>query len=572
MYFLPFKENDIARETALSNLLSAILIDFEKDGELERRIDNYFNLAPHLKEVFKPGYPVKVGNRKYPLRIGKVSEKKLEEILENMMEKWIISVDESQHNNKAVMHQSVFFRGSLAYGIKIGTDKEKILAVLSSFKISEDFEYIKQSVELKTYIQNLLVAIYAVSILLAQGERIYSVIIDGPLIKMLAPFLFTTFPKEEMEELFAIDKDLRDNLPSITEFLIPTWEKEEFKSEILKEPFTVFDIAEGKLLELIKNSTVYREILEEIAEKEFFAKEVKPFKEAVVRESNGRYYAGKHYPGLVLYFFLIRILVDLGKEFGFSVISCVKSSEKSTELLRLYYLRALARYLNENTNSKLYKIIIGMMGNKLDPEVALRKQKLKELFLKYGLTDDFIMTFSLEFDENSANYLTPVEIRRHRGRKANEEEVFEVEGERYKVRNEQFGSANKEQEEWLEKILLKKILPPSSYRFLMSYVRTTEMKFPLRIEFPSYLEDRIEEVIGSVYLLSIPYRNYGIPIVLKYVDELVRIPTKTIQTLSKGLITERMFSILRNKEMDTIPLHQIIHNLLGFLKRDFYSR
>lgn len=570
---LPFIENDFAKNEALSDILSAIIVSLEERSEIDVKINNYLDLVPLLREVFEKKYKLQAGNNEYVLSIKTIHEKKLREIFEQIKGKWVIAVDESQHDSETIINSSVFFRGSLAYGMKISEkEEEKVLAVLSSFKVSEDIEEVKRKVELQTYIQNLLVAIYAVTILATQGEEIHSVIIDGPIIRMLAPFLFVTFSKDELEKLFAIDPELEEKLPESSKVFIPEWKKVIFQSEVLNQKskpvnFNVFEIAAGRLLSYIEKSDTYRKIIKNIKKRnEFSQGKLSNFKREVT--------SGKRYPGLAVYFFLLRILIDLSKELGFLLISCVKSSERSTEFLRVYYLQALARYLEENKFSSLFEKIKEVSGIKnFQPKSFLEEGKLEKVFLEYGLRDDYIITFSLDFNENSANYISPLEIRRYRSRRINREEIFEREDSEYQMFNMQFGSANEGQETWLEKILLREILNHREYKFLMTYVRTTEVKFPLRIEFPSHLESKTEEIVGSIYLFSAPYRHYGIPIMLKYVDELVRISTGTIQTLAGWLIKERMIAELMNKELkDKMTIKQVINELLGIIKRDFYSR
>jgi len=542
---LPFIENDLAKNEALIDILSAIIVSLEEKSEIDEKINNYLDLVPLLRTYYKKKYKLKTGNNEYVLSITAIHEEKLREIFEQVKGKWVIAVDESQHDNETIVNSSVFFRGSLAYGIKISEkEEEKVLAVLSSFKISEDIEKVKRKVELQTYIQNLLVAVYAVIILATQGEEIHSVIIDGPIIRMLAPFLFVTFSKDELKKLFAIDPELEENLPESSKAFIPKWKKVHFQSEVLNwksKPvnFNVFEIAAGRLLSYIEKSDTYRKIIKNIE------KRTNDFSEGELLNLKREVTLGKRYPGIAIYFFLLRILIDLSKKLGFLLISCVKSSERSTEFLRVYYLQALARYLEENKLSLLFEKIKNLSSTKnFQPKSFLEEGKLEKIFLEYGLRDDYITTFSLDFQENSANYISPLEIRRYRSRRINREEIFEREDSEYQMFNMQFGSANEGQETWLEKILLREILNQNEYTFLMTYVRTTEVKFPLRIEFPSHLKNRTEEIVGSVYLFSAPYRHYGIPIMLKYVDELVRISTGTIQTLAGLLIKERMIAEL----------------------------
>lgn len=50
------------------------------------------------------------------------------------------------------------------------------------------------------------------------------------------------------------------------------------------------------------------------------------------------------------------------------------------------------------------------------------------------------------------------------------------------------------------------------YRVLMSYVRTTPLREPIRIEYFDLEHFQpAKRVIGPIYLMSLPYQQYGLP-------------------------------------------------------------
>ena len=106
----------------------------------------------------------------------------------------------------------------------------------------------------------------------------------------------------------------------------------------------------------------------------------------------------------------------------------------------------------------------------------------------------------------------------------------------------------------------------------MAYVRTSELKSALRVEFPELSFEDYEELLQMVYLMSSLYRNYGIPIVLKYADDLVRVSTETVNQLAKGLLREKVIRELLESSGNSREAVEVIKHLLVGMKRDFYSR
>jgi hypothetical protein len=83
------------------------------------------------------------------------------------------------------------------------------------------------------------------------------------------------------------------------------------------------------------------------------------------------------------------------------------------------------------------------------------------------------------------------------------------------------------------------------YRVLMTYLRTTPLREPVRVE---YFDLRgvatHRKLIGSIYPLSLPYQEYGIPVILYYADKLARTPVSIIRTIIER---EYMDLVLENR-------------------------
>ncbi len=558
-------KKDKAREQAVSNILSSIIVSLGKSPEISRIIDSYFSFVPLVREVFNKNVSVKVGTREYPLEIRKgVKEEILKIFYENVKDKWIIAVDESQHSDDLIMSKDYFYRGSLAFGMKVSnssSDREKILAVLSSFKISEDDEFVKRKLDLLTYIQNLIVALYSAVLLLSREESIYALFIDGPLIRQLHSFLFVTFTLDELKKLFEVDPDVRKYVGNAV------WLDRNLRFELFEKKLTVEELAKGKLLDLILDSSIYKEMKKRLELSDEFNM-IPEFKKAVLE--NGEV------PGLFVYFLLLRLLNDFSKKHDFLVCGVVKSP-RSKEFIRFYYSFAFAKV--GDTDRKIrYKVYsTGILGLSNDEELRffkdlLREGKIHEALESLDFYDDHLLTFALDFDPTTAFYTPPFEIRRYRSREANRKEVYEAD-EEYQVYRTPFGSANNGlQHFWLEEILLKSLLPPEQIRFYMAYVRTSDLKFALRVEFPESALGRADELCRMVYLFSSVYRNYGIPIFLKYADNLVRVSTDLINRLAKGLLRERVVRELLGRTDGDRDALEIVKQVIFGMKRDFYSR
>jgi len=124
--------------------------------------------------------------------------------------------------------------------------------------------------------------------------------------------------------------------------------------------------------------------------------------------------------------------------------------------------------------------------------------------------------------------------------------------------------------------ILDKLFPAAStqsalgfhpgYRVLMSYVRSTPLREPIRVEYfdlPHLTPP--QRVIGPLYLLSLPYQEYGMPVILYYADKLARTPTRLIRTIIER---EYLELVLQNRFSDPVS----IMSVLGRLTRGYFQR
>jgi len=516
---------DAAREKALQSLLSGVITSFQESSELERKINSYLKLVPLLGEVFKRKVRVKIAGREYPLALKRSTTEELLTSFNSVKNSWIVAVDETQSSAELLLGHSSFFTGSLAFGMKVSDsskDRERLLGVVSSFKVFEDEKLTKNKLELQTYLQNLLVALYSALILSSQGERVYAIFLDGPLIRALHHLLFVTFTVEELQPLFTLDPELS-----------APWATKTFPSHFLGSPLTASKLADGSLLSELLNHPSYDSLLNRIE----LRPELLPRFEANLHQLKAK----RVVPGLFLYFALLRLLTDFAAQRGILLIGAVKLSHMTKEFIRFYYSRAFAKLADRSRSFRLKLYETGLFSPEDRFSEKLKKGELERVFVEeMSLTDDHLLTFCLNYSPQEAYFTEPFEIRRYRSKSVNFEEVFLAE-EEYPIGSSPYGSASGElQDYWLERTLLKNLLPQDSYRFYMSFIRTSDLKFPLRVEFPQKSLPRLREITNLTYTLSSVYRNYGIPVILKYADELVRVPTSLISRLSKGLIREKL--------------------------------
>lgn len=547
---------DRAKKDTLEDIVASLIVDLEENKEYEDSFDELFDILPELHKVFESNITLDVGTNKFPLSKGEITKDGLLDVFNKKIKnKWVLAIDESQQEAESYIG-NIFYRHSMAYGLKAAeiNKNEKVLTVISSLRFEQDNEINQRKIDLLTYIQNILCAIYAASILIASKEELHAIYIDGPLIRTVGPFLNLIYSDAELTKLFNVDLQLAEKIEDEKT-------KENYSKDldvgIYGKKFSVFDISQGKLFKSIVDSKEYSEIIDKIDKTE------------ELRDLIGKtkLNSKKNILGIAVYFAMLKILIDLSRHYNFHVINCVKSADRTTEMLVNYYSLGVTEYCKNNPESILNTHFEKVTGVK--PIENKHAIKVINYLERMNVTDSKITTFSLDYKDANAQFILPLEIRRHRGIEKNSKDIYD----KYNAHDIRFGSANMgAQNTLLEDWLLEKLLPQSSYHFLMSYVRTSDIKPPLRIEFVYNKNEMIEEAIASTYLFSIPYQHYGIPIVLKYVDDLVRVPDNTFKTIARAIILDKSYSVLEGKKVSTKESLPIINDILGVFKRDFATR
>src|SRR4030095_2815632 len=254
---------DTAKKDTLEDIVASLIVDLEENKEYEDSFDELIDILPELHNIFEAGYKINVGPNIFPLAKDGIDKDKLLEIFNSKIkDKWVLAIDESQQEAESYIG-NIFYRHSMAYGLKCAevNKNEKVLTVISSLRFEQDNEINQRKIDLLTYIQNILCSIYAASILIASGEGLHAIYIDGPLIRTIGPFLNLIYSDTELTKLFNVDIQLIEKIEDKT---IQENYKKNLDIKIFGKHFSVFDISQGKLFKLILESKEYSDIIDKI--------------------------------------------------------------------------------------------------------------------------------------------------------------------------------------------------------------------------------------------------------------------------------------------------------------------
>ena len=193
--------------------------------------------------------------------------------------------------------------------------------------------------------------------------------------------------------------------------------------------------------------------------------------------------------------------------------------------------------------------------------------QFQEFIIKSGWDDEMIQSFSLKFDgEHSieSEFTNPVPIRRYFTSGSNNS-IFQV----------RFGSSSTsgDAREPLISDIIDRLFPFDNYRMLMSFVRTSELRAPIRVEFLGRGNaETWNDVLASVYVASLPYSSYGLPIFLYYADKMARMPKKIISTVTESYLVEQANRVFHQLGLNSSSLREVFLMVTNKLTRDFHNR
>lgn len=108
---------------------------------------------------------------------------------------------------------------------------------------------------------------------------------------------------------------------------------------------------------------------------------------------------------------------------------------------------------------------------------------------------------------------------------------------------------------------------------LMSFVRTSALKTPIRVEFLEQgKKENWEEVLTSTYIASLPYGSYGLPIFLYYADKMARMPKEIISIVTESYLVEQATRALHRLGLSDVRLRDVLLEVTRKFRRDFHER
>ena len=530
---------DAAFRNAAERVLENILTQFEElsEGELEKRLDTNveFLVNDYMRNITNTKVKRKIESFNYTIGRGSFDAELLSNVCTKMKGKWVISVDESIIDKESFVGD-VAYRHSCAFGYKVPQSpqesEERILAVSSILRLEgeEDFE---KKMDFLPYLLNLYVAFYTAKILQNSDEPILAVILHGPLIRQIGPFLNLLFKQDIIKKVVTADTS-----PPID------------TSQEIK------DIARGKLLDSIIADPNYQESLSQFVDVSLNA----DISEAVEK----RIQEGE-VPGICFYFCLLRKLSDLANEMDFYLIGCVENA-RSTEYSKLY----VQYQINEFGQHHAHETVLRRLFNAHDVSYnrSTLREGFRELIEKSGWDDEMIQSFSLKFDDErsiESEFTLPIPIRRYFPGARNN-----------RIFNFRFGSslmfADPAREALISQ-LIENLFSFDGYRMLMSFVRTSDFRAPIRVEFLEQgNEDDWQELLATTYIASLPYTSYGLPVFLYYADKIARMPKEIISTVTESFLFEQATRALNQLELSDINLKDVLLAVTQKFRRDFYDR
>jgi len=514
-------------------IIANILLDYENlNEEANRIIDDTLNflidIVPEIAKVEVKNYVQDKGFSQFHIGISQFSIKKIGDIIEEMKGKWIVAIDESMIDEE-VLSGNISYRHSAAFGMRIDETgrepKEKMLALSSAVKIQEE-EHFKDKMMFISYLMNLFTAYYTAEFLTSIGERVHSIIIHGPLIRQLGPFMELGFKRDVLNKVFSLGKNVE-----LGDHISPD----------------IKNLAEGGLLEEILGSNDYKWCLKQLK-----GGQIIQFEDYHSTVS-----------GVALYLCLLKRLYDLSRSKNFYMIGCVETA-RSSEYSDIYFRYQVERYLDENKDKRqTFEELLQRFG--IQPQDDLKPCFL-QLREKAGWDDEKLSFFSVKYDaaQQRICYTNPVPIRRYFSVLDNQNVIGDAQ------LAQRISSTSDRVQNLALKNMLKQTLKFPDYKVLMSYVRTSELKAPIRVEF--FETGNWQNIVPFVYAVSQPYSSFGLPIFLYFADKIARVPKSVISTVTTELLMKKAVEYVTKNPQGDMHFVQIVNALLNKFRRDFTQR
>jgi hypothetical protein len=267
--------------------------------------------------------------------------------------------------------------------------------------------------------------------------------------------------------------------------------------------------------------------------------------------------------GVALYLCLLKRLYDLSRSKNFYMIGCVETA-RSSEYSDIYFRYQVERYLDENKDKRqTFEELLQRFG--IQPQDDLKPCFL-QLREKAGWDDEKLSFFSVKYDaaQQRICYTNPVPIRRY----------FSVLDNQNVIGDAQLAQRISSTSDSVQNLALQNMLEQTlkfpDYKVLMSYVRTSELKAPIRVEF--FETGNWQNIVPFVYAVSQPYSSFGLPIFLYFADKIARVPKSVISTVTTELLMKKAVEYVTKNPQGDMHFVQIVNALLNKFRRDFTQR
>lgn len=413
-----------------------------------------------------------VNNAPFNQRLSPIPQMKstgvIQQISDTLRKRDIIGIDESKVDSSISLGSHAFLK-SVAFHLSDET-VGPILVRMRSGIFEENL--FKNANELIGYIRNIYVALIAIENSLQYGRQPY-VVLHGPLVRAIGAFADIIFESFDfVRELVSINPDTGEG---VGELRIPANPNAELHSlingeKILKE----FD---GFCRKLAVHGGCNKQCQNKTEQG------IYPLRNPIFGESGNAKLKQRKFPGLCLYFYLLRKLYEKCKKHKILLASCIENIENAQEFTRIVFPSIM--FPTKSNQRRYFTNLIKIRNRKLSltfndkPEFI---KKMQDVIDALNLKDANLFTHAMK----EGCYTSPVEIFRYR----EENEV------RRKFGHSISGVHSRHWE------IINKIFPPDKNKVMMSYVRTTPLKEQLRVEFFDIYGDEYHQLLKTIYALT----------------------------------------------------------------------
>lgn len=576
---------DRGRLKALQNLIAAVSTGLERkatvtQGIIKFTVSEFPNiLRQHtpfpIQSAAPPSNPQRLspydfeifdliqGNNRpsvFPTIANLVQSLDIPSLSKPLEEAELIGIDESQvdiplpQSNLSYL-KSVAYRSYQRFD---GTRDEAIGPIISDMRMqdSEDDAFENEN-KLLGYIRNNFVAYITALTSLPYGGRRPFVVLHGPLVRTIGGFSHLTFNYETARNLLNINAADAGEFSTFQGAKKPVLHGDSFTSHNIS--FTPSQAVDGTA-----NIRQFNKFCIDSCGRKCDAVHRLKEKGVVPKTSLTKPMMQKrHYPGFCLYFWVLRSLVDLARLARITVASVVEDVSAATEMSRLVLpsLLTISTARKQVRNSALKAALQeANIKYKVTQNRSEIYEQVKHTIEKFRLSDSNIFSYVLA----EGQYTAPVQVYRYRSRNSFVDALGDrglgIDNDLEPILNTLFPSDPPQQSQSDSH---------PGYRVLMSYLRSTPLREPVRVEYFDLPHLNHQQVVGPIYLLSLPYQEYGIPIVLYYADKVARTPTQLVRTIIEREYLEIILQqSLHGNDRDPVTFMR----LLGRLTRNYFQR